>query len=54
MMNEDLTRTMVRERHRDLARVASSTSASRLARRARRLLRKRNPDQANVTQPPAS
>ncbi len=53
MMNDDLTRTMVRDRQRDLARAASISSTSRLTRRVLRRRRKRNPDQANVAQPVA-
>jgi hypothetical protein len=47
MMNDDLTRTLVRERQRDLARIASS---SRLTRRFRRIRRKRNPVERHVTE----
>jgi|RhiMetdeSRZDD1v2_1073273.scaffolds.fasta_scaffold803314_1 hypothetical protein len=46
MMNDDLTRTLVRERQRDIARLATS---SRFTRRVRRVLRKRNPTEASLT-----
>jgi hypothetical protein len=51
MMNDDLTKTLVRERQRDLARTASSV---RFARRFRRTRRKRSPVENAQSHPNAS